>query len=118
MAGALEFLHLVRADEDLLLLQHALQVGPHVGPPSPVERLGHDFDDDELIVFDLACVRRPPSALCGSSGKSREAAELFGEDDAKLAELSVKGRTPGRQEDLDDMHEKTNAKRARAFTLR
>jgi hypothetical protein len=106
MGAVLEFLHLVRGHENLLLLQRALQFGPQVRPPGPIKRIGHDFDDDEFIVFDLTRLRRAPSALRRRSGKSGETAELLGKHGAKLAEFSLKCCVPGRQENLDDMHAK------------
>jgi DNA-3-methyladenine glycosylase len=113
---SLEFLHRVRAHQDFLLLQRAFKFAPQARPPGPVEGIGHDLDDNELIMFDPARVRRTPGALGGRSGKSREAAEFPGKQEAKLAEFSLKRRASGRQEDFYDMHAKHNAKRARAFT--
>src|SRR4051812_8524176 len=73
----LELLDRLRPDDDHVLAEAALELGPVGAPPGAVERVGHDLEDDDLVMADLAVLG--PQALGRGAGECGEPAEAPGE---------------------------------------
>jgi hypothetical protein len=63
------------ADHDLILPKRVLKVKPVASPPGDVQRFGHDFEYDDLVMHRPAAFRG--GSLGGRAGKGGQSAELL-----------------------------------------
>src|SRR5687768_12310684 len=75
---ALQPFDFLRSDDELLLLEAALEELAEAAPPGPVEIVRHDFVDDDVVAPGSLSVFRP-EPLCRCATVRGEAAEPIGE---------------------------------------
>src|SRR5215207_7214478 len=118
----LELLDRLRPDDDHVLAEAALELRPVGAPPAAVERVGHDLEDDDLVMADLAVLG--PQALGRGAGECGEPAEALGElrphEPVRFRREVVAVVVVERQEELDEVHgrERTGAPRGFAACAR
>src|SRR5829696_868107 len=117
----LELLDRLRPDDDHVLAEAALELRPVAAPPGAVELVGHDLEDDDLVMARLAVLG--PQALGRGAGECGEPAEAPGElrphDPVRFRREVVAVVVIEREEELDEVHGPgTNGSAARFRSMR
>ena len=86
---ALQPLHFLRPDDQLVLCEALLELLAKALPPRPVERVDHDFIDDDVIALRRLSILGP-EPLRGGASVCRQPAEPFGELGANGVEVRTR----------------------------